>query len=65
MNPHVIIEFSWTNKIETGIWNLQQQITEHILALWVVKLGFLIKAKPAEEKTFQESLIEKRTPILF
>ena len=44
MNAHAIIEFSWTNKIETEIWKLQEQVAGHIHALGVVRVGFLIKA---------------------
>ena len=62
MNPHVIIEFSWTNKLETEIWKLQQQITDHIQALGVVKLGFLIKAKPAEGKNFP-TVLDRNVPL--
>jgi hypothetical protein len=62
MNPDVIIEFSWTNKIETEIWKLQQQITDHIQALGVDKLGFLIKAKPAEGTSFP-TVLDRNVPL--
>lgn len=62
MNPHVIIEFSWTNKLETEIRKLQQQIADHIQALGIVQLGFLIKAKPAEGKSFP-TFLDRNVPL--
>jgi hypothetical protein len=50
MNPHVIIEFSWTNKIENALWKLQEQMTDYIKDLGTVNLGFLIKAIPVKGK---------------
>jgi hypothetical protein len=50
INPHVIIEFSWTNKIENELWNLQEQMTDYIKYLGTVNLGFLINAIPVKGK---------------
>lgn len=47
MNPHAIVEFSWTTKLEPGTWKLKQQLTDHIHDQGTVKLEFVIKAKHA------------------
>jgi hypothetical protein len=44
MNPHVIIEFSWTKYIDTEIEKLKLHVTDNIGDHGVVKVGFLIKA---------------------
>ena len=62
MNPHVIIEFSWANKIETEIWKLQEQVAGHIHNLGVVRLGFLIKAKPADGAKFP-TVLDRNVPL--
>ena len=62
MNPHVIIEFSWTNDLETEIWKLKKQMTDHIQDLGVVRLGFLIKAKPAKGTTFP-TVLDRNAPL--
>lgn len=62
MNPDAIIEFSWTNDLETELWKLRQQITDHIQALGVVKLGFLIKAKLAEGTSFP-TVLDRSVPL--
>ncbi|KAG7347003.1 hypothetical protein IV203_006072 [Nitzschia inconspicua] len=50
MNPHVIIEFSWTNQIENELWKLQEQMKEYVEDLGTVNLGLLIKAIPVKGK---------------
>ncbi|CAB9502534.1 expressed unknown protein [Seminavis robusta] len=62
MNPHVIIEFSWTNDLQTEIWKLKKQMTDHIQDLGVVKLGFLIKAIPAKGTAFP-TVLDRNAPL--
>jgi hypothetical protein len=52
MNPNVIIEFSWTDKIENELWKLQEQMTDYIKDLGTVNLGFLIKTIPVKEQKY-------------
>ena len=48
MNPHVVFEFSWSNKLKTKeIPKFRRQMDEHDGALGAIALGFLIKAIPA------------------
>jgi hypothetical protein len=46
MNPHVIIEFSWTNKLTDEIAKFKKQMAEHMESLGTVNVGFLITAVP-------------------
>ncbi|CAB9506817.1 hypothetical protein SEMRO_280_G107010.1 [Seminavis robusta] len=47
MNPHVVFEFSWSNKLKTKeIPKFRRQMDEHDGALGAIELGFLIKAIP-------------------
>lgn len=62
MNPHVIIKFIWTNDLKTEICNLKKQMTDHIQDLGVVKLGFLIKAKPAKGTAFP-TVLDRNAPL--
>jgi len=50
MNPNVIIEFSWTNRIENELWKLQEQMKEYVEDLGTVNLGLLVKAIPVKGK---------------
>ena len=51
MNPHVIFEVSWTNKLETEeIPKFRRQMDNHVGELGEIKLGFLIKSIPANGK---------------
>ena len=47
MNPNVIIEFSWSNKLDQEISKLNLQMTDHEPSLGLVNVGYLIKAIPA------------------
>ena len=46
MNPHVIIEFSWTSKLTDEITKFKKQMEEHVESLGRISVGFLIKAVP-------------------
>ncbi|CAB9524249.1 expressed unknown protein [Seminavis robusta] len=51
MNPHVIIEFSWTNKLkEKEIPKFNRQMKDNVADLGQINLGFLFKAKAANGK---------------
>mmetsp|Transcript_11740 Transcript_11740/g.21364 ORF Transcript_11740/g.21364 Transcript_11740/m.21364 type:complete len:147 (+) Transcript_11740:736-1176(+) len=62
MNPHVIIEFSWTSKIENELWKLQEQMTDYIKDLGTVNLGVLINAIPVKGKKCP-SLEDRSVPL--
>lgn len=46
MNPHVIIEFSWTNNLTDEIVMFKKQMAEHVESLGTINVGFLIKTIP-------------------
>lgn len=46
MNPHVIIELSWTKKLTDEITKFKKQMEEHVESLGTINVGFLIKAVP-------------------
>ncbi|CAB9530450.1 hypothetical protein SEMRO_2887_G339410.1 [Seminavis robusta] len=51
MNPHVIFEVSWTNKLkEEEIPKFRRQMDNHVGEVGEIKLGFLIKSIPANGK---------------
>lgn len=50
VNPNVIIEFSWSNKLDQEISKLNLQMTDHEPSLGLVNVGYLIKAIPAKGK---------------
>lgn len=49
VNPHVIIEVSWTNKLEQELFKLKRQMTLHNHELEEVKIGYLVKIKASNK----------------
>ncbi|KAL3905991.1 MAG: hypothetical protein SGILL_009458 [Bacillariaceae sp.] len=55
MNPHVIIEVSWTNDIKTEFTKFALQINDHDRNKGIVNAGYLIKFIPASSLGFPTS----------
>ena len=52
MNPHVIIEFSWSNKLVQEILKLNLQMTDHVRSLGAINVGYLIKTVPTKGTSY-------------
>lgn len=67
MDPNVIIEFSWTNKLPKEISKFNEQMNKHMHAgsLGKVEVGFLIKTIPLLDNSYpgrhdsEQEIIEK------
>ena len=62
MNPHVIIEFSWSNPLENEIPKLKEEMTAHLVDLGIIKVGFLIKTIPSKKGALP-SAIDVSVPL--
>ncbi len=55
MNPHAIIEFSWSNKFEDEKGKFCLQMQEHNPALGVINVGYLIKCIPKHRNQYPKN----------